>query len=433
MKALLSLVFGLLGLAALGAGLSTVEVNGNTYTNITKAYAGAGGRIIILYQGGGTSAMSDKVPADFLASWNINAEGAKAAQAAAAEDNLDRAIAAGRFREVDGVVYDTRKPQSGWVMLANVKVIQIIDDGAIVDATPNDYSSLTAIFIKNLSSRVGDTDFITFCARQTGSYSYINKKGDSRTIRAYDLGRACGRSEIPEEVLAGTKAFGTLAGGGEPKTDVVAPLPDSDNLSASGSGFFISADGYLITNNHVVRNAHRVKVKTGTVVFPATVVRVDKDADLALLKVEGLFKPLGISTNDARLGDAVFTIGFPDIDLQGTQPKYTDGKISSLAGLMDDPNRYQISVQVQPGNSGGPLVDTAGNVQGVIVSRLDDFAALKSMGSLPQNVNYAIKGKILRDFVSRSPEIKIAPTLLAAGPNSVVPTVQQSVAIVLVY
>jgi len=210
-------------------------------------------------------------------------------------------------------------------------------------------------------------------------------------------------------------------------------LPDSDNLSVSGSGFFISADGYLITNNHVVRNARRVKVKTGAGVFLATVVRADKDIDLALLKVEGQFKPLGISTNDARLGDAVFTIGFPDIDLQGTQPKYTDGKISSLAGLMDDPNRYQISVQVQPGNSGGPLVDSTGNVQGVIVSRLDDFAALKSMGSLPQNVNYAIKGKILRDFVRQSPDIKIATTPLTAGPGSVVAIVQQSVAIVLVY
>ena len=142
-----------------------------------------------------------------------------------------------------------------------------------------------------------------------------------------------------------------------------------------------------------------MKVKTSSGVFPAVVVRVDETNDLALLKVAGEFKPLCVATNDVQLGDPVFTIGFPDIDLQGTEPKYTDGKISSLTGIKDDPNEYQVSVPVQPGNSGGPLVDLAGNVKGVIVARLNDFAALRSMGSLPQNVNYAVKGNLLRDFL----------------------------------
>ena len=82
-----------------------------------------------------------------------------------AENNLDRAIQAGRFREIDGVVYDTRKPQSGWVSFANVKVLQITDEGAIVDTTPNAYSTV-GIFVKNISARTGDTDFITFTAKQ---------------------------------------------------------------------------------------------------------------------------------------------------------------------------------------------------------------------------------------------------------------------------
>lgn len=432
MKALLSLVGLLLGMAAYGIGLSTVEINGTTYTNITKAYAGAGGRVIILYEGGGTSATADKLPADFLTSWGVNAEGAKAAQATTAANNLERAIQAGAFREVEGVVYDTRKAQAGWVRFNNVKVLQIVDGDAIVDTTPASYSSV-AIHVRHVARTVGDTDYISFTAKPVGNYSYINKVGDDRTIREYDLGRACSRSEIPETVLSGAKAYDTLTGAGESRVDPVASLPESDDLSATGSGFFISEDGYLITNNHVVRNARKVKVKTAGGVFQATVVRTDKAADLALLKVSGQFKALGISTNDARLGDAVFTIGFPSIDLQGAEPKYTDGKISSLAGLRDDPNRYQISVQVQPGNSGGPLVDPAGNVQGVIVSRLDDFAALKSMGAMPQNVNYAIKGKQLRDFVSQSPEVKLAATTMLAGTSSAVATVQEAVAIILVY
>jgi S1-C subfamily serine protease len=437
MKALLSFVLTMLAVdLAFGDGMTTAVINGNSYSNISKVYVGAGGRVIILFPGGGTSASADKVPQDFLTSWNISQEaqaGAKASEAAVAQNNLDRSIQAGIFREVHGVVYNIRKPQSGWVSFSNVKVAQVLDDGAILDTTPDSYDAHVAIFVKNLPP-VSDTDFISFNALPNGTYSYINKKDDDRTIRAYDVGRACGRSEIPALVLSGNVAYAALAVSGTSQKDVVATLPDSDNLTASGSGFFVSQDGYLITNDHVVRNAHKVKVKTSDGVFAADVVRVDETDDLALLKVSGQFKPLCISTNEANLGDSVFTIGFPAIDLQGTQPKYTDGKISSLSGMKDDPNEYQISVPLQPGNSGGPLIDSTGNVQGVVVAKLDDFAALRTMGSLPQNVNYAIKGKLLSDFLSKSPEIKLSAGMRPLRPgSSPVPTVQQSVAIVLVY
>ncbi len=233
--------------------------------------------------------------------------------------------------------------------------------------------------------------------------------------------------------MSGHKAYDSLPLAGAPQIDAVAKLPDSDNLTASGSGFFVSEDGYLITNAHVVRNARKVKVRTGGDVLSAEVVRVDETKDLALLKVSGDFTALSISTNDVQLGDPVFTIGFPDIDLQGMEPKYTDGKISSLSGLMDDATQYQISVPVQPGNSGGPLVDTAGRVKGVVVARLNDLAVLRSQGSLPQNVNYAIKGNLLRNFLSQSPEVKLVPAASPADSKSAVSSVRQSVAIVLVY
>lgn len=419
---------------AFGEGITVVEVNGNVYSNISKVHVGTGGRIIIDFPAGGTSASADKLPTNFLASWNIGPESqnaAKAAEAALAEKNLDRAIQAGYFREVDGVVYDIRKPQSGWVRLNNVKVIQITDDGALIDATPANSTFLT-VFVKNVSAAMSDTDFVSLLVKPAGTYSYVNKLDNSRTVHAYDVGRACSRLEIPAAVLSGKMAFAVLAGAGDPQTDVVATLPESGDLQASGSGFFVSEDGYLITNNHVVRNARRVKVKTGAGVFSAQVVSVDETNDLALLKISGQFKPLRVSTNDVGLGDAVFTIGFPDIDLQGTQPKYTDGKISSLTGIKDDPKEYQISVQVQPGNSGGPLVDMGGNVHGVIVARMNDFAALRSMGSLPQNVNYAVKGERLRDFLGRFPQVKLRADDSPAG-GSAVADVQQSVALILVY
>ena len=119
-----------------------------------------------------------------------------------------------------------------------------------------------------------------------------------------------------------------------------------------------------------------------------------------------------------NLDQAVFTIGFPDIKLQGTEPKYTDGKISSSSGIQDDPNQFQISVPVQPGNSGGPLVDFSGEVRGVIVARLNEIAALRSTGTLPQNVNYAIKSSVLRQFLSQFPYLQSDNRPKSADPPS---------------
>lgn len=422
------LLFILLVSSSLGfaVGLSLVEINGNTYSNITKVYISGGNRVVLLYPDGGTSAKLNDVPQKFLVSWGISQEEQGAVKAA----SLDSAIRNGSFRYVNGIVYDIRKSQSGWVSFNSVKMFQITDDGSLVDTTPGS-SSYTLIFVKNLPNTIGDKDFVSFTVIADGTYSYINKLGDSRTVRQYNFGRICSRDEIPASVLAGDKAFDASPIRGKPAVDVLGKLPESDDLVASGSGFFISSDGYFITNDHVVRNARKVKVKIGTNDWSAVVLREDVTNDLALLKVNGTFKALPISAGDATLGQPVFTIGFPDIKLQGTEPKYTDGKISSLAGLRDDPLEYQVSVPVQPGNSGGPLVDQVGNVCGVIVARLDDMAALASVGSLPQNVNYAIKGSVLRKFLAQSPEIKQAVADDTDG--NAVNSVRNSVAIVLVY
>jgi len=454
MKVVLGMALAfVVGLTALGSGITTVEINGNQYTNVNNVHVSDNGRIFISAANGMTVISVDKLPEDFLKSWNINVESAKTAEKQTADELLDKAITTGCFREVDGVVYDTRKPQSGWSTFYNVKVIQVLDDGAIVDLTP-DKDSFFSAHVKHLPSAVADTDNIDFTAKLTGNYSYINKIGDDRTIRGYDVGRVCSRDEIPESVLSGKKAFDIAVQSGTPTKDVIATLPESDDLSGSGTGFFITEDGYLVTNFHVVKDAKKVKVKNASGVYPAEVLHVDQDHDLALLKVSGKFKPLPVSKDDAQLGEAVFTIGFPNIVVQGMEPKYTDGKISSLTGIRDDPKNYQISVPVQPGNSGGPLVDMSGNAVGVIVAKLNDLVALSSSGDLPQNVNYAIKDKYLNEFLEQFPEIQLNPTdstttntiLSVLGipafkvdsteptsSDNVVQSVQQSVAIVLAY
>src|SRR5881296_2363412 len=104
-------------------------------------------------------------------------------------------------------------------------------------------------------------------------------------------------------------------------------------------------------------------------------------------------------------GDTVATVGFPNIGLQGFAPKLAKGEIASLSGASDDPRFFQISVPVQPGNSGGALVDERGNVVGVVAAKLDAWAALSASRVLPENVNYAVKSSYLLGFLESVPEV----------------------------
>ncbi|MFO1487851.1 MAG: serine protease [Verrucomicrobiota bacterium] len=428
-----AVLFTLMLQGAFSQGISTVTIDGRQYNDIESVRLGAGGKIYFDYGGGSLGVGSaDKFPDAFLKSWKITPqqqEAAKVTEAKKSADDLERAISSGSFRELDGIVYDTRKRASGWTFIRNARVLQVTDAGAIL-LMPVSGGEDVAIFVTGMSSTISDTDVLSFAARSTGNYSYINKLQNDRTIRAYDVGRLCLRSEIPDAVLSGQKPFDFAINGKEQRVNVLATLPENDELKATGSGFFITEDGYFITNFHVVEDARKIKIRNSDGIFPAVVIRRDKVNDLALLKVTGKFNPLSVAKEDAQLGESVFTIGFPNIQMQGTQPKYTDGKVSSLAGLKDDPKQYQISVPVQPGNSGGPLVNSEGAVAGVIVAQIGDFAALRHTGSLPQNVNYAIKARLLREFLATTPEVMLSKSLLQ---TNAVKAAEKSVALVMTY
>ena len=182
-----------------------------------------------------------------------------------------------------------------------------------------------------------------------------------------------------------------------------------------GTGFYISPDGYLITNYHVIAGAKSIGIYNQMdQISEARVVRTDINNDLALLKVEGekfTFLPIARSSN-VQKGEKVFTIGFPNTNLQGMEAKVTEGIISSLSGIQGQPSEFQISVPVQPGNSGGPLIDEKGNVIGIVVAKLAASAALRASGTLPENVNYAIKSNYLLELVATVPALK-APSASA--------------------
>ncbi len=211
----------------------------------------------------------------------------------------------------------------------------------------------------------------------------------------------------------------------------------NSNPSASGTGFFIIEDGFLVTNEHLIRDATQIRLLTSAGFISAKVMKMDAANDLALLKAEGRFAALPvIPSRSARLGAAVATVGFPNIGLQGFAPKMAKGEIASLSGAQDDARYFQISVPVQPGNSGGALVDERGNVVGVVSAKLSARAALAASGALPENVNYAVKSSFLLSFLESVPEVSAKlkePNAKERKFEDVVKSAEQATVLVLVY
>jgi S1-C subfamily serine protease len=129
-------------------------------------------------------------------------------------------------------------------------------------------------------------------------------------------------------------------------------------------------------------------------------------------------------------------VGFPDIGLQGFAPKLAKGEIASLSGARDDPRYFQISVPVQPGNSGGALVDERGNVIGIVSAKLDASAALAASGALPENVNYAVKSSFILGFLESVPAVSAKlkePVTADRKFEDVVKSAKDAAVLVLVY
>ena len=170
---------------------------------------------------------------------------------------------------------------------------------------------------------------------------------------------------------------------------------------STGTGFFVASNGYLVTNNHVIDDTTDFAVRDFKGRFyRAQLIARDPKRDLALLKVSGNFPVLRIAHSDTvSKGQHVFAVGYPQIAIQGNESKVTDGIISSFSGIRNDDDWFQISVPIQGGNSGGPLVTEGGSVVGVVVASVNVSKFYAKAGTLPQNVNYAIKSKLVLDFL----------------------------------
>jgi S1-C subfamily serine protease len=179
--------------------------------------------------------------------------------------------------------------------------------------------------------------------------------------------------------------------------------PDKVISASSGSGFAVSSNGHVITNHHVIEGCQKVKIHHKGKSIAATVVTFDPRNDLALLK--GDFRPstvLSLSTNSPELLQDVYVAGYPFGRKVSTGVKVTKGIISSITGIGNNYSNIQIDAALQPGNSGGPILDDKGNVVGVAVARLDKIKTLKKFGTLPENTNFGIKTSVVRSILESS-------------------------------
>ncbi len=203
-----------------------------------------------------------------------------------------------------------------------------------------------------------------------------------------------------------------------------APQP---KVGSTGSGFFVSKLGHILTNEHVVRQCGSVTVgDNANKQVTAFVLEKDKRNDLALLRIsstkmasaetKSLISKLGVKklglklvplasgglmrSDDIELGEKVLVSGFPYGELYSNTIKVTGGMVSAVKGMGDDSAQFQMDAAVQPGNSGGPIYDENGNIVGVVVSQLDPLKVAKTIGSLPQNVNFGIKASTVRQFLT---------------------------------
>src|SRR5205814_2772491 len=190
-----------------------------------------------------------------------------------------------------------------------------------------------------------------------------------------------------------------------PATPGTAPAKPEKTGNQTGTGFVVSTSGHLVTNQHVIDGCIGDIQGSLTGEAPVTlrVVSSDETNDLALLQAPGTFKEVAVIKDKAvRSGDSVVAIGYPYHGLLTSDFTVTTGIVSSLSGILNDTRFLQISAAVQPGNSGGPLIDTSGQSVGMVAAKINALKFVRATGNIPENINFAIKTGAIRDFLDNS-------------------------------
>lgn len=176
------------------------------------------------------------------------------------------------------------------------------------------------------------------------------------------------------------------------------PANENSEIKRFGSGFIVSKQGYVLTNNHVVEGCKNLVTSEGN---SLTVVDRRTSVDLALLKLDVIPASVAVFRSGAppKVGDTVFAFGFPLPYILSSEGNISTGIISATAGVNNNVQLVQISAPVQPGSSGGPLLDSSGHIIGVVVAKLDSLATARLTGDVPQNINFAVHWTEVKAFL----------------------------------
>ena len=187
----------------------------------------------------------------------------------------------------------------------------------------------------------------------------------------------------------------------------IAERDDEDSgWSGNGSGIILTKDGYIATNHHVIEDVSDIEVEfiynKEIKSFNAKLIRSDAVNDLAILKIDDpkfvnlTSIPYNFKTRSSDIGQEVFALGYPmALTVMGKDIKFTDGRISARSGYQGDITTYQTTTPIQPGNSGGPLFDTNGNLIAINSSIL--------RADVAENVSYSIKTSYLLTLIDALP------------------------------
>lgn len=200
-------------------------------------------------------------------------------------------------------------------------------------------------------------------------------------------------------------------------TPEISSSTTSDDPSteiSSGTGVFLTEDGLLVTAAHVIEDKENFSISTAFGVIDnseVSIIKIDIPNDLVLLRANSPeleskladieFPPLRSSLG-MRIGEPVFLLGHPLTRILGEGLRFSSGEISATFGVQSDPRMLQFSAAAHPGNSGGPLFDSSGAIVGIVVSTLSPLATWRASGSLPQNINFAIKSDILKQLTKQA-------------------------------
>ena len=312
----------------------------------------------------------------------------------------------GQFRlDLDRLPDAIAKVRLGMALLGGPSTGRSMADLRAIDTRASDDGGTTLLtYPLDLSGRTETAMILLDVYRRHGAWR-AKAIGQGFVYGLNALGRAHGLDIVESQDGRILVRDGHSADDPPPADDNAGPggdrRPPPPGSRFTGTGFCISPDGFILTNEHVIRDGQRLTARNNRFESPLRVAFADPINDLALLQAErpgGQPIPFRESLQIAP-GEDVVVIGYPLSGLLGSNAQVTTGAISSLTGTGNDSRVLQFTAPVQSGNSGGPLYDCYGQVIGVVSHKLNAEHVHRVTGDIPQNVNFAVKGAVARSFL----------------------------------